>query len=480
MLTVYHELDPTFYSATSKTFIGRIYALLGLKNIADAADKAAPATRSSRPSTSSREPRPDRPRRHEVLRSDARRRSRRGPAGARSRPSAAGRSSGSTTVASRWGPRVVDFMQAVGDRVGPRRLRAARGDCDQVQAAARRRARPRSWRRPRGASRPVASCSARSSSACSPARCTSGSATSFARRSRISFSAVDARLRRRRGDPLAAARAAGRARRARRRHARPGGGGVPGRLPQPARRPVPARRRRRRRLGATLAIAYLPGALDGHQLLRSPRSSAARSPSSSPTARPLGGPGARRGDAGARRRHGRSFLTAVQTFVQQQHSDTLQEVYAWILGRAGDRRLAARSRSCCRTSSSHRGDLRHRRVLDVLSRRRRGGGEPRRGRRRVRLLLVVAATIGTAAAVAVSGLIGFVGIIVPHTVRLASARATGSAAALDALRRRLPRARRRGRAHGHLARPSCRSASSPRSSARRSSRSCCARSRSFA
>jgi iron complex transport system permease protein len=32
--------------------------------------------------------------------------------------------------------------------------------------------------------------------------------------------------------------------------------------------------------------------------------------------------------------------------------------------------------------------------------------------------VVVAATLGTAAAVAVSGLIGFVGIIVPHTVRL--------------------------------------------------------------
>jgi iron complex transport system permease protein len=37
---------------------------------------------------------------------------------------------------------------------------------------------------------------------------------------------------------------------------------------------------------------------------------------------------------------------------------------------------------------------------------------------RVRLLLVVAATLATAAAVAVSGLIGFVGIIVPHLVRL--------------------------------------------------------------
>jgi iron complex transport system permease protein len=34
------------------------------------------------------------------------------------------------------------------------------------------------------------------------------------------------------------------------------------------------------------------------------------------------------------------------------------------------------------------------------------------------LVVVGAATLGTAAVVAVSGLIGFVGIIVPHTVRL--------------------------------------------------------------
>ena len=37
---------------------------------------------------------------------------------------------------------------------------------------------------------------------------------------------------------------------------------------------------------------------------------------------------------------------------------------------------------------------------------------------RLRLTVVMAATIGTAAAVAVSGLIGFLGIIVPHFVRL--------------------------------------------------------------
>ena len=38
-VTFYHELDDTFYSVTSKTFIGSIYTLAGLTNIADAADK---------------------------------------------------------------------------------------------------------------------------------------------------------------------------------------------------------------------------------------------------------------------------------------------------------------------------------------------------------------------------------------------------------------------------------------------------------
>jgi iron complex transport system substrate-binding protein len=38
-LTYYHELDNTYFSATSKTFIGQVYALLRLENIADAVDK---------------------------------------------------------------------------------------------------------------------------------------------------------------------------------------------------------------------------------------------------------------------------------------------------------------------------------------------------------------------------------------------------------------------------------------------------------
>jgi iron complex transport system substrate-binding protein len=37
-LSVYHELDPSGYSAGSSTFVGGVYALFGLENIADGAD----------------------------------------------------------------------------------------------------------------------------------------------------------------------------------------------------------------------------------------------------------------------------------------------------------------------------------------------------------------------------------------------------------------------------------------------------------
>jgi len=60
----------------------------------------------------------------------------------------------------------------------------------------------------------------------------------------------------------------------------------------------------------------------------------------------------------------------------------------------------------------------HRRALDVL----RVGDEEAASLgvpvARVRFAVVAAATLGTAAAVAVSGLIGFVGIVIPHAVRL--------------------------------------------------------------
>ena len=39
-LSVYHELSPDFYSASSASFVGKVYAALGLENIADEADGA--------------------------------------------------------------------------------------------------------------------------------------------------------------------------------------------------------------------------------------------------------------------------------------------------------------------------------------------------------------------------------------------------------------------------------------------------------
>lgn len=113
-----------------------------------------------------------------------------------------------------------------------------------------------------------------------------------------------------------------------------------------------------------------------------------------------------------------AFLTATQTYLQQRNTDTLREVYVWILGRL---------------STNGWGDVvtllpyavvagvvifALRRHLDVLA-----VGEDEATTLglpvgRVRLLLVAAATLATSAAVSVSGLIGFVGIIVPHLVRL--------------------------------------------------------------
>jgi iron complex transport system permease protein len=62
--------------------------------------------------------------------------------------------------------------------------------------------------------------------------------------------------------------------------------------------------------------------------------------------------------------------------------------------------------------------LAHRRVIDVLNLGDDEAASLGVDVRRTRLLLVVAATVGTAAAVAFCGLIAFVGIIVPHAIRM--------------------------------------------------------------
>lgn len=112
-----------------------------------------------------------------------------------------------------------------------------------------------------------------------------------------------------------------------------------------------------------------------------------------------------------------AFMTAVQTFAQQQHAQTLRAVYSWILGGfdAAEWKDVALIAPYVLVSCGV--IVAHRRVMDVLSLGDEEAGALGVDVRRVRLTLIVAATAGTAAAVAVSGLIGFVGIIVAHTIR---------------------------------------------------------------
>ena len=113
-----------------------------------------------------------------------------------------------------------------------------------------------------------------------------------------------------------------------------------------------------------------------------------------------------------------SFLTALQTYVQQLNAETVREVFAWILGRLSTNGWDEVIMVLPYVAVSAGTLFLHRRLLDALAlgdEEAAGLGVPVR---RVRLVVVAAATLGTAVAVAVGGLIGFVGIIVPHTIRL--------------------------------------------------------------
>jgi iron complex transport system permease protein len=113
-----------------------------------------------------------------------------------------------------------------------------------------------------------------------------------------------------------------------------------------------------------------------------------------------------------------SFFTALQTFVQQQNVETVQEVYSWLLGRLATSGWREVGIMVPYAAAAWLIILGHRRLLDVLSVGDDEAAALGVNVARVRLFVVAAATIATAAAVAVSGLIAFVGIIVPHTIRL--------------------------------------------------------------
>ncbi|WDZ86306.1 FecCD family ABC transporter permease [Micromonospora cathayae] len=113
-----------------------------------------------------------------------------------------------------------------------------------------------------------------------------------------------------------------------------------------------------------------------------------------------------------------AFLSAGQTYLLQRNSDSIQQVYSWLLGRlatAGWHDVLLVLPYFVLTAVVV---LLHRRELDVLALGDAEAASLGLHPQRSRYLLIVAASLGTAAAVSASGLIGFVGIIVPHTVRL--------------------------------------------------------------
>ncbi|MBB2945017.1 iron complex transport system permease protein [Actinoplanes lutulentus] len=113
-----------------------------------------------------------------------------------------------------------------------------------------------------------------------------------------------------------------------------------------------------------------------------------------------------------------AFLSAAQTYLLQRHVESLQQVYSWLLGRlstAGWHDVLVILPYVVVTGVIV---LAQRRELDVLTVGDAEAASLGLHPQRSRYLLIIAASLGTAAAVSVSGLIGFVGIIVPHTIRL--------------------------------------------------------------
>ena len=114
-----------------------------------------------------------------------------------------------------------------------------------------------------------------------------------------------------------------------------------------------------------------------------------------------------------------SLLTSAQTFLQQSSANSISQVYLWLLGSLAGATwpqielVAPYVVVCCLVCIAAGRALDVMSVGDVES---RALGLPAS---RVRLAVVVASSLGTAAVVSVCGLIGFVGIIIPHLVRLA-------------------------------------------------------------
>src|SRR5689334_2479631 len=113
-----------------------------------------------------------------------------------------------------------------------------------------------------------------------------------------------------------------------------------------------------------------------------------------------------------------AFFNSVQTYVQQLQTGNIRQVYSWILGRLVTAGWDGVLLVLPYVVVSALVIFLHRRLLDALMVGEDEVTSLGISVRRVRLIVVVAATLGTAAVVAVGGTIAFVGIIIPHTIRL--------------------------------------------------------------
>ena len=119
-----------------------------------------------------------------------------------------------------------------------------------------------------------------------------------------------------------------------------------------------------------------------------------------------------------------SFATAFQTYLQQRNSAALRPVYSWILGQ-----LTVANWDVVRWAGVYIFIalfvlIRVSKVLDALMLSDEEAYSLGVPPQKIRLIAVAAATLATATAVSASGLIGFVGIVVPHLVRGLTKRAT--------------------------------------------------------
>lgn len=115
-----------------------------------------------------------------------------------------------------------------------------------------------------------------------------------------------------------------------------------------------------------------------------------------------------------------ALLGAIQSYVQQQAPGTINQAYYWLLGSLAGAEWHDVWLILPYCAVGTVVVLAHRRTLDVLSLGDLEAASLGVDVGRVRLTVIAGASLVAAAVVSVSGLIGFVGLIIPHAVRMAA------------------------------------------------------------